>query len=80
MNDERVCPGARELLDEILRRLDHQMHFQGQPREWSQACHGRRAKGDVRHEPAVHHVNLNAIDASGFDRLHLLCQSGEVRR
>ena len=34
--------------------------------------------GDVRHEMAVHHVDMNPVGAGGIDGAHLLAEPREV--
>ena len=80
VDDERIGPGARKQFDEVLGRLDHEVHLEGQPGQGPQCAHCQRAESDVGDEPAVHHVNLNAIHAGRLNRFDLFAQTGALAR
>ena len=63
------------------RRGDHQMHVElvsavrpDRPRR------SAGADGEVRHEMAVHHVDMDPVRAGGPERLHLLAEAREIGR
>ena len=55
------------------------MHVEGHFRMRPERLHDRRPDGDVGHEMAVHHVDMDQIGARGLDRLDLCAQPREIR-
>ena len=43
-----------------------------------QRLHDVRADGDVGHEMAVHHVDMDPVGAGVIDRAHLFAQPGKI--
>ena len=80
VDDDGIRAGLGEPLDEIFRWLDHEMGLDSQASERTQALNGRRAESDIWNKAAVHHVHLESIYSSGFERQHLLSQTRKVRR
>ena len=78
MHQDVVGPGIGERRDERIDRRDHQMHVERQCGVRAQALQDRRAEADVRHEMAVHHVEMQPVGARRLDRRHLVAQSGEI--
>ena len=70
--------GVRERLDVAVRVLDHQVHVERHPRDALERPHDRRADRDVRHEMAVHHVDVNEIGAAALDRRDRVAERREV--
>ena len=79
MHDDQVGAGLGEGLEIGVGRRDHQV---GVEAAWSlcgaERLHDVRAEGDVGHEMAVHHVEMDPVRAGLVDRAHLLAQAGEV--
>ena len=80
VHQHMVGAGLGECLDERIDRRDHQVHVERQPGAGTQALQDRRAEADVRHEMAIHHVEMQPIGAGCFDRCHFVLQSREVGR
>jgi hypothetical protein len=61
-----------------LRLEDHQVQADGQPGRLADRPHDHRPDGDVRNEPAIHHVDVDPVGAGGFDGLDLAREVAEV--
>src|SRR5689334_25157600 len=79
MHQDMVGPGISERRDERIDRLDHQVHVERQSAMWTEALQDRRTEADVRHEMAVHDVEMQPIGSGGLDRRNLLAQTREIR-
>jgi hypothetical protein len=44
----------------------------------AERLHHRRADGEVGHEMAVHHVDVDPVGAGLVDRAHFLAEPGEI--
>jgi hypothetical protein len=77
---ERDDVGTRiaERVDVPLRLDDHQMTVEGQCRQAPQVANDLHAPGEVRHEPAVHRVEVQFVGAGALDHRDLGCDRGEV--
>jgi len=53
--------GAREGFNVALRGFDHQVHVAGQAAAAHRGFEDGRAEGDVGHEHAVHHVEVQPV-------------------
>jgi len=53
-------------------RCDHQMAVEDLVRAVADRLDNWRAEGDVRHEMAVHHVEMDPVRAGAHDRLDLV--------
>ena len=80
VNDERVRTGLGEGFEKLVGVVDHQMHFEGQPRDGPQPLDDDRAEGQVGNEVAVHYVDVNSIGPPLLRLAHLLCQAGHIGR
>jgi len=80
VDDDCIRAGFGEPLDEIFRRLDHEVGLDGQARQWPQAFDGQRAESNIGNEAAVHHVHLESVDAGSLHRQNLFAQTHEIRR
>ncbi len=74
--------GARldEVVDQPFGLDDHQMHVEGQGGGAPHRLDDQRAHGDVRHEPPVHHIDMNPVGAARLHRLDLIGEIAEVGR
>ena len=59
-------------------RRDHQMHVERKFRVRPQGLHHIRADGDVRHEMAVHDVDMDPVRAGSVQRANFFAQHREV--
>ena len=80
MHDQGIGAGLGERLQEPVGMLDHQVDLQRQPRDRAQPPHDHRAEGQIRHEMAVHHVDVDPVGPGPLDLGHLLSQAGRVGR
>src|SRR5262245_7010990 len=62
-----------------IARRDHQVHVEDLAAMRPQRLHDVRPDGDVGHEVAVHHVDVDPVGAGLVDRAHLLAEPGEIR-
>ena len=64
---------------EIAVRLDdHQVHIERLPRVASYRFDNHRPERDIRHEAAVHHVDMNPVGAGRIDGAHFFPQFREI--
>ena len=80
VNDERVRTGLGEGFEKLVGVVDHEMHFEGQPRDGPQPLDDDRAEGQVGNEVAVHYVDVNSVGPPLLRLAHLLCQAGHIGR
>ena len=80
MNGDDVGAGLGEGLEIGIDRRDHQMHVEGLGRVRPQRLHHVRAEGDVRHEMAVHHVEVDPVARRRRRRRGLPRRAGRSRR
>ena len=80
MHGDDVGAGLGEGFEIGIAGRDHQMHVERLLGERAQRLHHVRADGDVGHEMAVHHVDMDPVGAGGLDRADFLAQFGEVGR
>src|SRR6266702_6096717 len=78
VNADHVRPGLRELGDEGVRVLDHQMAIERELRHRTQGFHHGRTEGDVRYEVAVHYIDVDDGSAAALCRCCLVSKVGEV--
>src|SRR5207247_7149731 len=58
--------------------LDHEMHVDRFVGQLAQGGDHVRAEGEVRHETAVHHVDVQPVGATGHHLAHLVREPGQV--
>ena len=58
---QRVGAGLGEVVEQVARVVDHQVAVEVQVGVRAQALHHRRADREVRHEVAVHHVDVQEV-------------------
>ena len=78
VHGDDVGAGLGEGLEIGIAGRDHQVHVEHLPGVRAQRLHHVRADGDIRHEVAVHDVDVDPVGAGGIDRAHLLAELGEV--
>ncbi len=74
----RTCIG--ECIHPSLRLDDHQVHVDGQRRSGPGRMKDRQANRNVRHEPAIHDVEMHIVGAGIFDLAQLITERQEIRR
>ena len=60
---DRVAARIDEFVDVAARLRDHQVRVEGQARDAAERLDGSRAEGQVRHEVAVHDVEMDPVGA-----------------
>jgi hypothetical protein len=80
VDQERIGPGLRKLVDKKIGVRDHQVRLQRQMRRPPQRSDDRCSHGNVGHEMSIHHVHVDAIRAGTLSLGHLIAQVGEIGR
>ena len=86
----RICAGIRmhgnpigaglDKLRRVLVRIgDHQVNVHRNNRDLTHPFDNDRANGDVRHEVAVHDIDVQPIGAGRFDSLDFVFETAEIR-
>ena len=73
-----VGPRLGEGRDVRIDRGNHQMHIEGQTQMRTQRHEHRRPERDVRHEMAVHDVQVQPIGAGRLNGAGLILQPAEI--
>ncbi len=79
MHRHTVCAGAREGLEELTGVGHHEMAVEEELSVAADRLDDGRPEGDVRHEVAVHHVDMQPVRPS-LDRGDLVGEDAEVGR
>jgi hypothetical protein len=80
MDRDVLDTGSSQAVDVGFRMFYHEMGIEGQLGAATQSLDDGDAKGQVRHEMAVHQVEMDTICPLPFDVLNVFSQAGEVRR
>ena len=77
---EREDGGARvgEWLNKPLRLDDHEVHVERQRGAPAHRLDDLRAEREIRHELAIHDVDVNPVGAAGLAHRDLVAQASEV--
>ncbi len=67
-------------VDVLIGIRDHQVHVDRDLRDALDRLHDRRTHGDVRHEVAVHHVDVNEIGATALSGINCVAERREIGR
>ena len=71
---EKICrigPRSREVLEELLWTLDHQMAVQGEVGDPPKRLDDHRSHAEGRHEMRIHGIDMNKVDVT-TDQLDLI--------
>ena len=79
MHGDDVGAGLGEGLEIGVARRDHQMHVERLLGVGPDRLHDVRPDRDVRHEVAVHDVDMDPVGAGGIDGADLLAELREIR-
>lgn len=74
----RACLGERSKV--ALGLKDHEMHIEGFRGRSPDGLQHHRPYGDIGHEPAIHHIDMDPIGACSIDCSHLLAEAREICR
>ena len=80
MGDDHVGTGVGIGLNIGIDGGDHQVHIHEGFHMRTEGLHGGRAECQVRHEMAVHHVDVYPVGTLCFDGLDFLTKVGEISR
>ena len=79
--DEKVIgPCLGEGREIAIRLDDHQVHIERFQRGPSHGLHNHWSDRDVRHEAAVHDVDMDPVGSRRIDSANLLGKMSEIRR
>ena len=78
MGGQDICAGLGERLKIGIDRGDHQVDIHDAPDMGPQGCAHRGAKGDVGHEMAVHHIDMDPVRPLRLDRAAFGAEIGEI--
>jgi hypothetical protein len=79
--DQQMIGSGLDKCTEIALRLnDHQVHIKRLLRAASHRFDNHRAERNIRHEAAVHYVNVDPVGASQIDGTNLVGEMCEIRR
>ena len=80
LDEQMIGAGLGEVREIALRLDDHQMHIERLLRGASHRLDNHRSDRDVRHEAAVHHVDMDPVGSRRIDGANLLGEPPEIRR
>ena len=78
MDGDDVGACLREGVEEAIDWRDHQMDVERFLRVRAERLHHNGADGEVGHEVAVHHVDMDPVGAGLVDRAHFIAEFGEI--
>ncbi len=78
MHAHPVRPRIGQRGNKFVRILDHQMAIEGELRHLPHRRHHRRTKGDIGHEMAIHHIQMDDGSTTALGGLDLVSQMREV--
>jgi hypothetical protein len=73
-----LAPGLGKGVYERIHRRDHQVHVERLFRMRTKLLDHGRAEGQVRHEMAVHDIDVDHVGASMVDGPDFLTETGKV--
>ena len=80
VDGDDIGAGLGEGFEIEIDRLDHEMHVEHLLRARPDAFDEARPEGDVRHEMAVHDIDMHPVAARFVDGADLLAEAGEIGR
>jgi hypothetical protein len=79
VNRQYVGAGFRETVEIVFRIHDHQMHVDRHLREFAARFDDLRAERQIRHEDAVHDIDVQPVGAACFEHRDVVLQSRKIR-
>jgi hypothetical protein len=79
MDRQEVAARCGKRADVAFRLLDHQVDIEGKLRAFPQVSDHGRPDGDVRHETAVHHVDVDPVCSGPLHGGDFFSKPAEVR-
>src|SRR5439155_26987941 len=80
MHREHVCAGFNKRRDVFIRIGNHQMDIERKLCRFSNGFDYRWTDRNVWNEVPVHHVHVNQVGASRFNRAYVFAERSKVRR
>ena len=80
VDEEMIGTGLGKGGEMAFRLDDHQMHVERLLRAAAHRLHDQRPDRDIRHEAAVHDVDMNPVGAGRLDGANFIGKMSEVRR
>ena len=78
MDGDRIGARLDENLDVLLRLADHQVRVERQLGDLAHRFENRHAHRKIRHEVAVHHIEVEQVGARTLDRANLVAETREI--
>src|SRR4051794_15116204 len=78
VNEDRIRAGLGKSVEIAIRLFNHEMGFKRQLGDWANRLDDNRPHADIRHEMAVHDIDMNAISAGLVRFTNLFAEAGEV--
>ncbi len=78
MDADPVRPGLGEVGDEDVGVLDHQVAVEGEVGRLAKGFEHRKAKREVGHKMAVHHIDVDDLRATPLGGGNIAAEVGEV--
>ena len=79
-HEQRIGAGPGKNIEIAFRLDNHQVYIERLLRVASDRFDNHRSERDIRHEAAVHDVNMDPVGASRIDGTDLLGKMPEIRR
>ena len=79
VNGDDIGSGIGKRLEVGVRGRDHQMDIEYLFAVSAYGFDDRRTEGDVRHEVAVHHIQVNPVATCGIGCANFFAQSRKIR-
>src|SRR5206468_13052297 len=79
VNDDVICAGLGKWFDEYFRARTHEVDIKRHARERANDLHDLRAEGDVRHEMAIHDVEMEPVGFGAVGAHGLSRESSKIR-
>ena len=80
LNADDVSASLGEVFDVLLRLNNHQVHIQRLAGDRPQGLNDHGANGDVGHEAAIHHIDVNPVGTSLVNGPNVLSKLGKISR
>jgi len=80
LNKEMIGSGFGKIFKIALRLDDHHVYLQRLRGRAAHRVHDRRAEGDIRHEPAIHDVDMHPIGAGLINGANLFSKPPQIGR
>jgi hypothetical protein len=76
MDGQVTGAGLGKNFEQAFRLLDHEVHIEGEFRDFAASFNHNGAHAQVRDEVTIHHINMNPVRAGRFAGGNLLGETG----